>query len=163
MEAAAVSQGTTRPTPLAALALVVAIPAPFLLALWAWSVSTWVALLVFVACVGVVLLIGHRSIGVPQALGVTLAASSALGVSTFVWFYVGIFQAIAACNGGMTYSLHASVVVPAAVIYAVLGFWSLRRGWWWGPAIALALALVFGFIVTYSLPGVTHPEPCSSD
>jgi hypothetical protein len=163
METAAVSDETTRPTPLAALALVVAIPAPLILAFLAYSASPWLGPVVFVAAVGVVLLIGRGSIGVPQTLGVTIATSWMLAVFSIVVFYVGIFVAMGGCNGGTSPRLHISAVVLAALVYAVLGFWSLRRGWWWGPAFALVLALVLGVILTFALPGVPHPEPCSSD
>jgi hypothetical protein len=163
-----------RPGPLAALALVVIIPATFVLsdpesiarrlfdgqAGIAYGGAAGRGLLVFVAGLGMVLLIGRGTLGVVRTLVLAIATWAAIALSTAVLFFA-TFAGAFACNGQTTHPWNAYVAVAAGVVYVVLGFSALRKGWWWGPPVAVVLALVFGFLLAQAFSGVPHPGDCS--
>jgi hypothetical protein len=162
METAAVPAETTRPGPLAALALVVAVPATLALASWATvSVTAWLGPLVAACGLAVILLIGRSSFGVARTLVLAVTTGWAFAAASGAFVVLFVVDVFTSCNGGVSHSLPGSVVVLAGVAYAVTGFWALRKGWWWALPLAVVVAFVLGAVLTYALPGVPHPEPCS--
>jgi hypothetical protein len=75
----------------------------------------------------------------------------------FVLFAVG-FAELGDCNQRTIHPWNASTAIAAGIVYVAIGFWSLRKGWWWGPAVAVILALGFGFVLAQVLPGVPNPN-----
>jgi len=119
-------------------------------------------LLVFAIGLGVILLIGRRTLGVARTVVLAITTWVALAFGSFVLFLAAFGDAFGDCGGGTHHPLHVSVLVAAGVVYVALGFWALRKGWWWGPPVAVVLALVFFFIVTEALPAVPKStDPCS--
>ena len=168
MEIAAVPAAErTRPGPLAALALVVSIPATFALALWVgdFRAGHWASglgLLVFVCGGAVIVLIGRGSLGVSRTLRLAIATWAALALASFVLFLAAFADAFGNCGGGTYHPLTASVLVAAGVVYVASAYWALRKGWWWAVPLAVVLALVFCFILAEALPGVPKsPGDCS--
>ncbi len=167
IETAAVSAGRTRPGPLAALALVVAIPATFILALWVgdFRPQHWVNIgwLVFVGGAGLVVSIGRGTLGVRRTVVLAIATWAALAFSSFVLFLAAFAQAFSDCGGGTQHPLTTPILIAAGVVYVALGFWALRKGWWWGLPLAVVLALVFCFLLAEALPGVPKSTDYCSD
>jgi hypothetical protein len=54
-------------------------------------------------------------------------------------------------------------LVAAGVVYVALGFWALRKGWWWGLPIAVVVALAFCFVLVEVLPAVPKSTHDCSD
>lgn len=169
METAAVPAAeNTPPGPLAALALVVAIPATFALALRAgdFHSGNWLSplgWLVLVCGAAVAVSIGRGTLGVRRTLALTISTWAAFGLSSLVLFFAAFADAFGNCGGGTHHPLTAPVVVAAGVVYVALGFLALRKGWWWGLPIAVALALVFCFILAEALPAVPKSTDNCSD
>jgi hypothetical protein len=166
-ETAAAPAGTTRPGPLTALALAVAIPATFILAVGVgdFRPQHWVNVgwLVFVVGGAVVVAIGRGTFGVTRTLVLTIATWAAFAFAAFVLFLAAFAQAFSDCGGGTQHPLTTTVVVAAGVVYVALGFWTLRKGWWWGLPIAVVLALVFCFVLAEVLPAVPKSTDDCSD
>jgi hypothetical protein len=178
MEIAAVPAGeTTRPGPLAALALVVAIPATFILsqpdALARWLFDgaggttyrgeALLGLLVLAGGIGAVLLVGRGTLGVRRTLILMIATWLTLALASFVLFIAAFADAFGDCGGGTHHPLTAWVVVAAGVVYVAAAYWALRKGWWWGVPLAVVLALVFCFILAEALPAVPKSTDACSD
>ncbi len=174
VDSGAAPVGRPRPSSLAALALAVVLPATFVLsdpesiarrlfdgqAGVAYGGAAGLGLLVYAAGLGIALLVGRGTFGVARTLALAIGTWLAIALSTAVLFFVAFANAFA-CNGQTTHPWNAYVAVGAGVVYVALSFWMLRKGWWWGPPIAVVLALIFGFIVAQALPGVPSPGSCS--
>jgi hypothetical protein len=101
MEAAAVPAETTKPGPLAALALVVALPATLIFTVtWYRSPVPWVGPLVFVCGCAIVVAIGRGTLGVTRTIVLAIATWVALAFSAVAPFAVGFAQAFGNCGGG---------------------------------------------------------------
>jgi hypothetical protein len=77
---------------------------------------------------------------------------------------VAFGQAWASCSDPTVAPLGLATVL-ASVFYAAFAYWSLRKGWWFGPALAVVLAFIFGLVVAQVLPGdanPNYPDSCSS-
>ena len=166
-----------RPAPLASLALVLAIPATFVLGRpislvrWAFDGGGGTAyrgdallgLLFFAAGVGVVLLIGRGTLGVARTLVLAITTWIALAFSTLMLFAAAFADAFGDCGGGTRHPLTVPILVGAGVVYVAVAYWALRKGWWWGVPLAVVLALVFCLLLAEALPGVPKSTDDCSD
>jgi hypothetical protein len=168
MEAtAAVPVERAKPGPLSALALLVAVPATLALPLWEsrpignWSGAPQVWLTIL-AGGAIVVLVGRRTFGVARSLALLITSSLALAFSFVVFFAIGFSQAFA-CGGQTYHPLHAWIAIAAGVVYGGVGFSALRKGWWWGLAIAFVVALIVFAGLTFASPGQPATDDCSPD
>jgi hypothetical protein len=165
MEAtAAVPAQRTPPGLLAALALIVVVPATVALPLWEarpyeWS-SSWDVWLTVLMGGAIVVLIGKETFGVARSLGLLLASWLALALSLFVLFAIGFSEALA-CGGQTTHPLRWWIAVSAGMVYVVVGFSAVRKGRWWGLPAAILLGLTVFAGLTLALPGPPAPDDCS--
>ncbi len=173
----ATPSGSPRPGPVAALGLVVAIPAafalgdPVALARWAFDGcggtsfrgEALVGLLVFADGVGVVLLLGRESLGIARTLWLAITTWVTLAFATFMFFGIAFAQAFGNCGGGTYHPVTPAVVIAGGVVYVAAAYWALRKGWWWGVPLAVVLALVFCLILAQALPAVPKSVDDCSD
>jgi len=160
-----------RPAPLAALALVVAVPATFVVVapvrFWTGSGTDAARGWILFACGAVVVvLVGRGAFGVVRALVVAVSSWCALGFAYVIWLFALFAEAFASCDQPtIHHPFDTTVAILAAAVYAVCGFWTLRKGWWWGPPLAILVSVAFGFALAEALPGVpnpNYPNGCSS-
>ncbi len=150
----------TQPHPLAALALVVAIPGTYALA-----VSMAVPLgdhrdgfVLYLVCgIAVVTVVGSGILGVWRTLILAIASYASLTLSGLVLFAV----AFASICGNVSHPFHVSVAIGAGAVYAAVAYWAIRTGRNWVVPLAVLLGLGVYFGVTFALPGVPNLEPCS--
>jgi hypothetical protein len=164
METAAVPAAErTRPGPLAALALVVAIPGTFVLGVWDLQLQEWATSphvwLAFLTGSAAVVFVGRRTFGVARSVGLAISTWATLLISVFVFIALAFAEAFNC--GATSHPFHAWVAVAGGVVYVAVAFWALRKGRWWGPPVAILVALAFFVILTEALPGVPNSGDCS--
>jgi hypothetical protein len=149
----------TRPRPLAAFALVVAIPAAFALLLWQRAfIDGWVhgvesLVLVTGGTAVMMAFVGRNTLGPARTLGLAVGTCLACVFSGLVLVVVGL----ATCGEGRTiHPLTGYVFAAAGVVYVASAYWAVRKGWWWAPPVAVILAIGFGFLLAQALPGVPN-------
>jgi hypothetical protein len=162
--------------PLAALALVVAIPAtyalgnPVALARWAFDGAggtsfrgdALLGLLFLAAGATVVIVIGRRTLGLWRTLALAATTWLSLALSTVVLFAIAFAQAFGDCGGGTQHPVTAPLLIAAGAVYVAVAYWGLRRGWWWLVPLAVVLAFVLCLLLAQALPGVPNStDPCS--
>lgn len=165
-----------KPGPLAALILVVTLPATFIfanpIAVFRWIFTgspgaefqsdALLGLLVLAVGAGVIVAVGRASLGTRRTLVLIASTLAAFGLGLVVVIAVSFAQAFGDCNGGTSHPLTTPILIAGGVIYVMLGYLALRKGWWWAVPIAVVFALVFCFVLAQILPGVPNStDPCS--
>jgi hypothetical protein len=146
MELRATADGTRRSlASLLLLALVLAAPAA---AIWVGHLLSWpVAIPVLALGLGTAAIVGRGTIGSWRALGTTAVAWAALVVGGFIAFVVEVNHCAPKLSDPWV------IWVGMGVVYAGLGFSSMRPGHSWGVPLAFVLSVSVGLILAYTLPG----------
>jgi len=141
-----------RLAPFADLAVLVALPATFVLAFWAGqSVAFSLGWLVVAGGFATVFLIGRGTLGSKRTV--------LMAVATWVTLWFASLAAVFALSANCRRDVSAPWAPFSAmgVVYAAIGLLALRRRWWWGLPLAIVLAYGAALALYYalSLPGTS--------